>query len=317
MLTESKMAMGDIITLVTGPSGTGKEIVAKAIGCSRFIPYYERKGQLVADFVRFYHGVNLSALSPTLMESELFGHRKGAFTGALADRSGYFEVCGQYGTVFLDEIGEVDASVQVKLLRVLQTRQYQRLGDTQTLSFKGKVMAATNRNLADEIAQGRFKEDLYYRLCADKVETLALRDIVQCDEAELAVLVAYVLERILGTAESASMLDSVMSVIVKGVGLHYAWPGNFRELEQCVRNIIVHGEYTGVGLIGSKTADSVVDCLAQHPLKLDTLIGRYVKAVYVRHGKNYELTGRRLGVDRRTVKKYVLSSPESLTETDS
>lgn len=299
--------MGDVITLVCGPSGTGKEIVSRAIGRSRFIPFDEKAGAFAEDFMSAFYAINLSALSPTLIESELFGHRKGAFTGALVDREGYFAACGSYGTVFLDEIGEVDTAIQVKLLRVLQTRQYQRLGDTGTEVFKGKVMAATNRDLAEEINAGRFREDFYYRLCADKVETLPLKDILSEDERELDRLVLFVLKKVLGDEEGARMLDEVMATILRAPGRDYSWPGNFRELEQCVRNIVIHGEYLPEQRRGSASEDSIqhsVLNLADQGLPVNRLLSRYVSAVYNKN-TNYEATARLLGLDRRTVKKYV------------
>ena len=152
--------LADITTLITGPSGSGKELVARAIGLSRFIPFNESRGQFEEDFITAFYPLSLSALSPTLIESELFGHRKGAYTGALQDRKGYLEACGSYGSVFLDEIGETVPEIQVKLLRVLQTRQFQRLGDPEARLFEGKVIAATNRNLADELKEKRFSRGL-------------------------------------------------------------------------------------------------------------------------------------------------------------
>ena len=111
------------------------------------------------------------ALPATLVESELFGHRRGAFTGAVQDRAGWLEACPAHGTVFLDEIGELEPALQVKLLRVLQERTFHRIGDTRERRFSGKLIAATNRDLAAEIQAGRFREDLYYRLCADVIES--------------------------------------------------------------------------------------------------------------------------------------------------
>src|SRR5439155_14349722 len=111
---------------------------------------------------------------PTLIETELFGHRKGAFTGAVADRPGWLEVCPPFGTVFLDEIAETQAAIQVKLLRVVQTRTFQRVGETQDRPFRGKIVAATNRDLAAEMQAGRFRPDLYYRLCSNVIETPSL-----------------------------------------------------------------------------------------------------------------------------------------------
>ena len=146
--------MGTIPTLITGPSGTGKELVARAIGLSRYIPFDVKNKRFKRYFDEGFYAINLSALSETVIESELFGHRKGAFTGAVTERKGYFEEAGDLGSVFLDEIGEVNESIQVKLLRVLQTRSFQRLGDTENNQFNGKFIAATNRNLDEEMQRG-------------------------------------------------------------------------------------------------------------------------------------------------------------------
>ena len=148
--------MGTIPTLITGPSGTGKELVARAIGLSRYIPFDVKNKSFKRYFDEGFYAINLSALSETVIESELFGHRKGAFTGAVTERRGYLEEAGDLGSVFLDEIGEVNESIQVKLLRVLQTRSFQRLGDTENYQFNGKFIAATNRNLDEEMQRGTF-----------------------------------------------------------------------------------------------------------------------------------------------------------------
>ena len=129
--------MGDIATLISGPSGTGKELAARAVGLSRYIPFDPVKGQFESALTDTFYPLNLSALSPTLIESELFGHCKGAYTGAVNEREGWLETCPRSGTVFLDEIGELDESIQVKLLRVLQTRTFTRLGDSTERQFVG------------------------------------------------------------------------------------------------------------------------------------------------------------------------------------
>src|SRR5581483_12417684 len=139
--------MGDFTTLVRGPSGTGKELVARAIGLSRYVPFDPKTLSFTEDFTGSFYAINLSALPSTLIESELFGHRRGAFTGALQDRKGGLEVCPALGTVFLDEIGDLEVTIQVKLLRVLQTRTFQPLGDSSDRHFRGKLIAATNRDL--------------------------------------------------------------------------------------------------------------------------------------------------------------------------
>ncbi len=166
--------MGEFATLITGPSGTGKELAARAIAESRYLPFDDRRLAFPGeDEVRFFP-INISALSPTLVESELFGHRRGAFTGAVADRKGWLETCPELGSVFLDELGDLDPGIQVKLLRVIETRTFHPVGDTAGRQFRGKLITATNRDLAAAMRQGRFREDLYYRLCSDQVATPSL-----------------------------------------------------------------------------------------------------------------------------------------------
>ncbi|MFB9899797.1 sigma-54-dependent transcriptional regulator [Cerasicoccus arenae] len=299
--------MGDIITLITGPSGTGKELVARAIGLSRFIPFNPNSREFEEDFVKAFYPINLSALSSSLIESELFGHRKGAFTGALQDRKGYLSVCGQHGTVFLDEIGETETSIQVKLLRLLQTRTFSPIGDTEQHVFRGKIMAATNRDLLVEIQAGRFREDFFFRLNADHVRTPSLREILRESPDELENLVSHIARKSVGAEESATLTDEAMTVIARDLPSDYAWSGNFRELEQCVRNILVHGEYTAQPL-GSPDANSRASELALEiqlgRLTANELLSRYVTLLYEKT-PNFEELGRRLELDRRTVKKYV------------
>jgi len=300
--------MGDLITLINGSSGTGKELVARSIGLSRYIPYDTKRRTFAQDFRQSFFPVNLSALSSTLIESELFGHCKGSFTGALQDRKGYFESCGKYGTVFLDEIGETSTEIQVKLLRVLQTRTFTPIGHTDTRHFTGKLMAATNRDLAQEIQRGRFREDFYYRLCADRIQTPPLRAILQDDPGQLDALVRYLAEKFAGTEEAERLTEEALTVIRTQLGSDYPWPGNFRELEQCLRNIIVHGEYQPAlvpsdDFLGGHTS-TFADAGMGSPVPLNTLIQRYVTQVYNKTG-SYEEAARLLNVDRRTVKKYV------------
>ena len=190
--------MSDIATLISGPSGTGKELVARAVGLSRYIPFDEKKVCFTDDFRGSFHAVNISALSPTLIESELFGHAKGSFTGAIADRAGWLEQCKPLGTVFMDEIGELDPSIQVKMLRVVQSRTFRASAKRRMRPFHGKLIAATNRNLADEMRTGRFREDLYYRLCSDLITTTPLREQLADAPEDLHNLVLFAAERIAG-----------------------------------------------------------------------------------------------------------------------
>lgn len=297
--------MSDIVTLITGPSGSGKELVARAVGMSRFVPFDERSGKFAVDFGAAFYPLNLSALSPTLIESELFGHRKGAFTGALQDREGYFEECGQYGTVFLDEIGETEESIQVKLLRVLQTRQFQRLGDTTLRPFVGKIMAATNRDLPEEIAKGKFREDFYFRLCADRIRTPPLKEILSGQGGELEVLLRHISQKVAGPLDGDSLAEESIDWITKNLGQSYEWPGNFRELEQCVRNILIHGRYEAEDLGISREDEQRLKEGSEASLTANQLLSRYAQEIYRKVG-SYEDTARILNVDRRTAKRYVV-----------
>lgn len=169
-------SLRDVTTLITGPSGTGKELVARAVGLSGYIPFDDKTAAFASDFVGSFHALNLSALPVTLIESELFGHRRGAFTGAVSDRRGWLEICEPGGAVFLDEIGDLDPVVRVKLLRVLETRTFQPVGGTTSRRFHGKIIAATNRDLAEGMRTGQFRPDFYYRLCSDVIVTPSLHD---------------------------------------------------------------------------------------------------------------------------------------------
>ncbi len=311
--------MGDLITLITGPSGSGKELVARAIGLSRYVPFEPSRREFAEDYLRGFYPINLAALSPTLIESELFGHRRGSFTGALGDRLGYLEVCGPHGTVFLDEIGETDTSIQVKLLRVLQTRVFQRIGDTEPRTFAGKIVAATNRDLVREMRAGRFREDFYYRLCADHVRTPALREILHETPGELPILIRHIAARIAGPVEADSLTAEASDVLQRCLPADYAWPGNFRELEQAVRNVLVHGDYVPESLSspvkvlvtephgnGHKHDEpqELATVLDAGKLTAEELLRRYVGRVHQLSG-SYEEAARRLALDRRTVKKYL------------
>jgi DNA-binding NtrC family response regulator len=296
--------MGDVATLVSGPSGTGKELVARAIALGRYIPFDAATRRFAEDAGGSFYALNLSALSPTLVESELFGHRRGAFTGALQDRTGWLEVCPPLGTVFLDEIGEVDPAIQVKLLRVLQTRTFQRLGDTADRVFPGKLVAATNRDLGAAMRAGRFRADLYYRLCADLVLTPSLQAQIQDAPGELGTLLRFIAQRVAGEAEAEAVAEEAEGWITAHLGPDYPWPGNVRELEQCVRNVMIRGEYRPPDAAPARPADGLVEALLSGGLTAEALLRRYCTLVYARTG-SYQETARRLGLDRRTVKERI------------
>ena len=205
--------------LIQGESGTGKELVARAL--HQISP--RSQGPFVA--------VHCAALAPTLLESELFGHEKGAFTGAAERRRGRFELADG-GTLFLDEIGEIDPMLQVKILRVLEERQFERVGGTQTISVDVRLVTATNRDLAKMVAAGTFREDLFYRLHVVNVVLPPLRerdgDIVLLAQHYLNVLAAEHGKKVQGFTPEA--MDALTS---------HAWPGNVRELRNAVERMIV------------------------------------------------------------------------------
>jgi len=296
--------MHEASTLILGPTGTGKELVASAIGLSSFIPFDPARRRFARNFRTAFHPLHLAAMSKQLIESELFGHKKGAFTGAVADRMGHLEGRSASETIFLDEIGELDEEVQVKLLRVLQSRRFHRLGDSEPRAFGGKVVAATHRDLSRALAAGRFREDLYYRLCSDVVRTPALREQIAGDTDELKHLVSVLTQRNLGTSDSQT-LDEIISGIEQSVGFDYAWPGNMRELDQCVRNLLIHGRYLPPRQ--PEPTDGLEPLFHQMraaQADLDAVVSTYSRWVYSREG-SYARAGQTLGIDRRTVAKHV------------
>jgi transcriptional regulator with GAF, ATPase, and Fis domain len=281
--------------------------VASAIGLSSFIPFDGKRGRFARNFRNTFHPLHLAAMSKTLIESELFGHKKGAFTGADADRMGHLESRSSSETVFLDEIGELDPEVQVKLLRVLQSRTFHRLGDTEPRSFTAKIVAATNRDLSNEMAAGRFREDLYYRLCSDVIRTPSLQEQVAGNVDELGHLVSVMIQRHLGSSDQASF-EEVMGGIEQAVGYDYGWPGNIRELEQCIRNLLIHGNYLPpTAPQEASVLDSLFQQMRNAEIDLAHVISAYTSWVYARVG-SYSRAGQVLGVDRRTVKGTLSTS---------
>jgi transcriptional regulator with PAS, ATPase and Fis domain len=291
--------------LITGPSATGKELVARAIGLSRYIPFNAETESFSEDFEASFYPLNLSALSPTLIESELFGRRRGAFTGAIADRIGWLEVCPPLGTVFLDEIGEIDSSIQVKLLRALDTRAFQRLGETKSRNFRGKAIAATNRDLALEMRQGRFRDDLYYRLCSDTISLPSLHERVTDDPDELSNLVSFLTLRQFGEEGAPELAREVETWIDEHLGRDYPWPGNVRELRQCISNVLIRRRYTPAAEeLSGHLREQLAEEFLQGEAAASEIMTRYFTLAYARHG-NYQRTARALSVDRRTVKSKI------------
>lgn len=297
--------LGQVTTLIQGPSGSGKELVSQAIGMSRYIPFDAKKQTFAINLAEHYHAINLSAFSKSLIESELFGHSKGAFTDAREARAGWLEAAGDLGAVLLDEIGELDLITQVKLLRLLQSRQYQRVGETKIREFRGKIIAATNRDLRNEIAQGNFREDLYYRLCSDVIETPSLSAQLAHSPSALDDLVMHVCQR-LSPDDYTSFSDEVLSWIKKHMPVNYSWPGNIRELEQCARNILIHGSYAPSKSTPRVNADSheLSEAIESLGLTADELVARYCQIAYNKT-RSFEKAAKLLQLDRRTVRAKI------------
>ncbi len=205
--------------LITGESGTGKEIIARAIHLNS-----ERKSEP-------FMAASCNAFAETLLESELFGHEKGAFTGAIKTKPGRFELAGS-GTLFLDEIGDLTLQTQVKLLRVLETKLFERVGGTQTLELKARLVTATNKNLEEEIKAGRFREDLYYRINVININLPPLRERLE----DLFPLINYFMEKF--RKKLNKNIQSISPAALR-VLKHYQWPGNIRELENVLEHAFV------------------------------------------------------------------------------
>src|SRR6185295_1866881 len=220
----SKVAPAESTVLITGETGTGKELAARAI--------HRRSRRSARPFV----GVNCAAIPRELIASELFGHEKGAFTGALQRRLGRFELAAQ-GTIFLDEVGELSPDTQVALLRVLQEREFERVGGTAVIRTDGRVIAATNRELEAEIAAGRFRSDLFYRLNVFPIEMPALRDRGE----DLPLLIQYFLDRY---ARNAGKSFESLSKRSLQLLQSYPWPGNIRELQNVIERSVIISEST-------------------------------------------------------------------------
>jgi hypothetical protein len=296
--------MEDFSTILLGDTGTGKGTAAAAIGRAGFIPFDARRGCFVESFTEAFSSVSLAQFPAGLLESELFGHVKGAFTGAIERYEGVLARCSPHGAVFLDEIGEVEAPVQIKLLRVLQEREYSPVGSHEARRFSGRVVAATNRDLDALRRSGRFRDDFYYRLCSDVILVPSLRQRLGEDPDELPRLVAAVLARTLGEPVPR-LVEEIVVAIGRELPEGYAWPGNVRELEQCVRRVLMTRHYAGDRAAGGGDArERLVRGLEAGDLDARTLVRDYCRLLYQRHG-TYEEVARRTGLDRRTVKRHV------------
>jgi DNA-binding NtrC family response regulator len=294
--------MEDFSTMLLGETGTGKGAAAAAIGRSGFIPFDEKKGVFAESFTRSFTSLNLSQFPEALLESELFGHRKGAFTGAIEAHEGIFARCSPYGAIFLDEIGDASMQVQIKLLHVLQERVFSPVGSHEKIRFRGRIIAATNKPLDKLRAGGQFRDDFFYRLCSDVIEVPSLKQRITEQPSELKDLITSIVQRITGEFSAVPM---VLDVIQSSLGSDYSWPGNVRELEQAVRRIILTREYAGdCKTLAPDLCAQLQSGISEGTLDANTLLCGYCSLLYKRLG-TYEKVARRTGLDRRTVKAYI------------
>lgn len=280
------VAPSDATVLIHGESGTGKELVARALHASSA----RSRRPLVI--------LNCAALNESLLESELFGHEKGAFTGADKRREGRF-VEADGGTLFLDEIGDISPLMQVRLLRAIQEREVQRVGSNQTLSVDVRLIAATHRDLAEEVSAGRFRQDLYYRLNVVIIDMPPLRH----RREDIPQLARYFLQRYAERNRKAvqGFTPQAMDLLI-----HYAWPGNIRELENAVERAVVllTGEYISerelpLAIAGTPVADAPHGDDSIQPLV--EVEKEAILAALERTGGNKTEAARRLGITRKTL----------------
>jgi two-component system response regulator HydG len=289
------VAPTDATVLIQGESGTGKELVARAIH-----QHSPRSGK---PFVV----INCSAYPSTLLEGELFGHEKGAFTGASRRRAGRFEQA-HGGTVFLDEIGEISHTAQIKLLRVLQSQKFERIGGEQTLAVDVRILAATNKKLLDQVKSGMFREDLFYRLNVIPILLPPLRD----RQNDIPLLARHFL-RMFADRQKKDILD--FSNEAMRILLNHRWAGNVRELENTIEHAVVLAK--GKSVEGADLPLLVTGQAAKaQPATGKTITGneaRLLKEVLEECNWNKTEAAQRLGISRSTlyekIKKYQLSPP--------
>lgn len=287
-----KVASTDITVLVTGETGTGKELVASEI--------HRRSSRANGAFIT----VNCGAIPENLIESELFGHIKGAFTGAVSTQIGKFQAADG-GTLFLDEIGELPLNMQVKLLRAIQERQVQRVGETKTTPVDIRIVAATNRELQKEVSEGRFREDLYFRLNVINVELPPLRE-----RGDDVVLIArYLVQKYAG--EYGRTLDPQTAFDEGALRalMRFSWPGNIRQLENHIKKALVLAE--GVALSAADldlelpTGGDNPEAIVPLTEARDRWQREYINRVLALNNGNRTKTARDLGVDPRTIFRHL------------
>jgi len=284
-----KVLSSDITVFVAGESGTGKELVARAI----------HSGSLRSEGP--FIDVNCAAIPEGLQESELFGHEKGAFTGALATHPGKFEQAAG-GTIFLDEVGEMSPSAQARLLRVLQERCLQRVGGTKTIDLDVRVVSASNRDLESMVADGSFRQDLYYRLVVFPISLPPLRD----RREDIPLLVEHFIRK---HGRDAGKWVRVVQPAAMAALMAHGWPGNVRELENVVHRSLLVADGSAIGIddlppgLGKESASFATEGSApiSVAMSLEELEQAAIEKALKRHGGNLSDVARQLGIGRSTL----------------
>lgn len=285
-----KAVQTNITVSISGETGTGKEMVAKAI--------HFNSNRKEMPFI----AINVAAIPSELIESELFGYEKGAFTGAVAQRKGKFEEA-HGGTLFLDEIGEMDMNAQVKLLRVLQEREVTRVGGNKTIKVDCRIIVATNRNLLDEVKQGNFREDLYYRLIGIPVNLPPLRE----RQDDILLLAQYFIQNF---CKENDLEPKTLNEDARIKLLNYQWPGNIRELRSVVELSVVMStghEITAGDLTLSAGNDMLPDLLTEEQTLREYNI-RIVQSYLNKYDKDTKLVADKLGIGQTTVYRLIKES---------
>jgi len=307
-----KVAKTDITVLITGETGTGKEVIANMI--------HQKSMRKDHPFV----AVNVASIPKDLIESELFGYVKGAFTGAVVDKKGKFEEADG-GTIFLDEIGEMDLSLQAKILRVIQNKEITRVGSNKNINLDARIIAATNRDLEEMVKDGRFREDLFYRLNVVEIHLPPLRE----RKEDIPVLVSHFLNKYKNIKSEKLQVDEKVTNLFK----KYNWPGNIRELENVIQYAIVNANQDVItvddipsritGIDSSNDEDSISDRLAdlsRQLLEYSSITGSYnayteymkivekplILSALKMTGWNKSEASKILGINRNTLRTRIL-----------
>ena len=293
-------AIESFSTLIVGQTGTGKSRIAKAIGRSGFIALDAKASRFERAIDETFVGVNLSEFVETLLESELFGHEKGAFTGAISNYDGWLARCPKHGALFLDEIGEISQAVQIKLLRVLQDRRYTPVGGHKEKRFSGRVIAATHQPVEKLRVEGKFRDDFFFRVRSNVIEIPSLSDQLSAG-LKLSEPVASILSE-LQSAAAVARAEEIANVLEKDYPKNYTWPGNFRELEQSIRHILLHGDPPDI--VTTAERGSWPQQAAKKALPLEEVSAQYLTALRQRTDSIARVADI-ARVDRRTAKRYL------------